>query len=355
MARLSTFIYKLPCKKALVAHFPNKERLGLYLGISLSDGSWGIGEYAPFPGIHEKSIEDALFLAHTLDNKNIEDYFNNKFKDLDDEAFYYPLSFILSVAYWHKFFCESFLDLGNNIITLSGLITNHTVEDAIFDAKKFLAQGYNCLKIKVGKLALSEEIEKIKRINNLSEGKAVLRVDANKHYELKDAIMLAKGLKSANIAYIEEPCKDINKIGALVEECGIDIAFDESFKPGQDISLLEAYKARYVIIKASRFKSLFEVMNICKKARELNIVPIFSTCFESEFYCSLMALLAFKLELFESHGLYCPNFIEGQSSLKINQGSLKLKDALHVLKDEDYKLRKLFGIKHEIAAPFGRG
>src|SRR6185437_3600238 len=127
---------------------------------------WGIGEYAPFPGIHEKSIDDALFLAQTLENKNIEDYFNNP----QCEAFSYPLSFILSVAYWHRFFCESSLDLGDNIITLSGLITNHTLEDAIFDAKKLLAQGYGCLKIKVGKLALDQEIEKIKRINNLSEG-----------------------------------------------------------------------------------------------------------------------------------------------------------------------------------------
>jgi o-succinylbenzoate synthase len=217
-------------------------------------------------------------------------------------SFPYPLSQLLSQAYFHRRLLMR-KDLAANEIKLSALIGETSAAQASVHAKLRISQGFRCLKIKVGDLAVHEEINKIKNIAAFHKG-LTLRLDANKRFSLADASTLLRGLEGVNIEYFEEPLKNEAELPILHEQSGVELAIDESFREGASLDFIVAQKARYFILKPSRFSSIFAVQQWCKEAASLGITPIFSTCFESDFFCSLMALLIADLGLHDTtHGL----------------------------------------------------
>lgn len=343
MARLSVFSHELVCEPRAKGYFPRGVRETLLVGVRLADHSWGMGEYAPLTGIHAMGIAEAKLMAASIESEDIERYFAFEDIRLEQEFFPYPWSFIISLAYWHRAILSRPFDLDQRFLKLSGFIAAPAIKDALKAAKHYLSQGYTCLKIKVGALSIADEIEKIIRINALFAGCVELRLDANKRFSLDEAVQLARGLRGVTIRYIEEPCANIHELSHLIDECGIDVAVDESLLPGQSLTLLCELKARFIIIKPSRFMSITEVISLCNEARRLEIIPILSTCFESSFFSSLMALLAYDLGLLDNaHGIFFPNFFSNGFATKpcyASQARLSLAEAHRIVLDESGELR----------------
>ena len=91
----------------------------------------------------------------------------------------------------------------------------------------------------------------------------------------------------------------------------IPLALDESFNEISSWEDIKITKAGYLIIKASRFSSVYQVLALAQKALERNIKPVFSTCFESAYSTAMYALLAADLALLDhAHGLWVHNFFE---------------------------------------------
>lgn len=341
MARLSILPYELPCEERARVYFPHGLRSGLLLLVSLSDGSFGLGEYAPLAGIHDHSIDAVMSLIKAVRLDDVERYFNDKKKGLDKIPFAYPLSLLFSSAYYHRALMRGPYAYTGQAIELSALISERSIEDAVSAARHFLDLGFRCLKIKIGAGTLEDEIEKVSQINALSEGGAFLRLDANKRFNLKEAKYLAIKLEHANIQYIEEPLSNALELYSLVKDCGLPVAIDESYVPTDPLSSLKKFSARYLIIKPSRFNSLFEVQSLCEEAKQLAIMPIFSTCFESEFFCSLMALFCHDLELLSHfHGVMSPGFFRAEKSLSARQGKLSLEEAYAVIREKGLNLHR---------------
>lgn len=318
MARLSAFTYALPCARRGIKYFPSGFREGLFLQVEQADGRFGIGEYAPLSGIHRHSIGDVLGMVQALKTDRLDEVFSiepglTSLKLTEKFSRWpYPLSFLLSMAHFHQaLVSRSATSDKRRAIRMSALIDATASNEAIALAQGFLAQGFDCLKIKVGGLPINDEVTKIKTIAAIAGAAVNLRLDANQRLSLADARTLLQGLRRVKLEYFEEPLADMTHAQDLCEESGVNIAVDESFLPPFDVALLVKAGIKFLVIKPSRFNSVYQVIELAADAKRQGIAPIFSPCFESEFSAAMAGLMIDELGLLEyAHGIVTEGFFK---------------------------------------------
>lgn len=245
-------------------------------------------------------------------------------------------SYLLSRAYLYLFF-RKFLLTKKTTINQSALITDLDIDKTFMQADDFIKQGYKCLKIKI-----SNNIDyEIKRINKLACYNMSLRLDANKSLSYYEAYKLLQNCKNLSIEYIEEPLENNIYCSKLYFNTGINIAFDESFYSVDDIYFMAKNNIKYLIVKINRFDNLFSLIKNIKIAISLGIIPIFSTCFETEFSSSLVSMMIYYLNLTDyTHGISAYNYSLSLFDEKLFSCNIDCADALYFLKNffpKDYK------------------
>lgn len=264
--------YKIPVEKLALKYFPSGYREGKFFQLNEF-----YGEHAPLNGIHDHNLSFRYALSQAKALKHIQ----QKYSGID------------------------------GVIKQSGFINEESIDDAVAKAKQFIEEGYGCLKIKIGALSLDEEIEKVKMLQKELSDKIPLRLDLNKKYDLPSAQYFLHALKSCNIQYVEEPLKDTSKIFELRKKTKCNVALDESFTSIKDFSFMIESKINYLVIKPSRFSTIFCLIRFANIAKKLNIKLILSPCFETEFTGCTNAVLAFLLGLDDiHHGIYIRNFLK---------------------------------------------
>lgn len=89
-------------------------------------------------------------------------------------------------------------------------------------------RGYPAVKLKVGRERMADDIRIVQAVREAIGPAIALRLDANRAWNLDDAILFGKAVASAEIAYIEEPCIALRDLPAFGIATGIPYAIDES-------------------------------------------------------------------------------------------------------------------------------
>lgn len=110
------------------------------------------------------------------------------------------------------------------------LSADDTVEDLVRRARDYKAQGYRAVKIKIGKEDIEEDIERIRRVQEvIGRDKRVL-VDLNQKWTSAEAIQKGARLDDLHLGWIEEPMlyQDIEGHAALKRAIRTPVALGES-------------------------------------------------------------------------------------------------------------------------------
>lgn len=276
----------------------------LFLRLKIGD-SVGIGEYSPL-GLHTHSLKDAYEQCRSLE------YFDMPNASLDElrnffASFKYPLSYLLSQAHFSASCQKKTI---NDKISLCGLIETNFIKEAKNLSSSFRERGYAALKIKVGTHAIGTEMLRLDGIIS-SAGSMKIRLDANQRLSLKDAESL---VRDRLIDYFEEPLKNIEQTKKL--EGLVSLAIDESFGPGDDLNNFK--NASVLVLKPSRFHSIYDVKSLALNAQKLGFRVILSHCFESEVSTAIFSLLAHELKLSEPQGILAGDFFMDERVSQIN-------------------------------------
>lgn len=331
MPRLDAFSYAVPTTARALTYFPNKVREGLF--VSIDDG---IAEYAPLTGIHSASLEQAIRAINNFASERLREVVRDA-QGLSTAGLAQlfgslpPLmGYLLSMAHFHN-------QLGSNaprstgMIKLAALIEASDAPTAIALAQTYLAQGFSHLKIKVGGLAIEDEVRKVKTIAAIAGSGVALRLDANRRFTFTDAASLLTGLKRVCLEYVEEPTHEIHRLHELRSCHEAGLAIDESLTDVHDLDWLLSAQVSHVIIKPSRFNNLFTTFNLVKEAKARGLIPIFSHCFESEFSSAIFALMIDELGLHShAHGILVDGFFRHgvfAQPLRSFRGRLSISDA----------------------------
>ena len=121
-----------------------------------------------------------------------------------------------------------------------------------------LAQGFTCIKLKIGAIDFQKEIDLLHFIRtNYTPEQIEIRVDANGGFSPEEAPQKLQTLASFNLHSIEQPIKQgqIPQMQQLCQQTPLPIALDEELigvtNLEDKIKLLDSIKPQYIILKPS--------------------------------------------------------------------------------------------------------
>ncbi|MDQ1165926.1 o-succinylbenzoate synthase [Flavobacterium sp. SORGH_AS_0622] len=160
-------------------------------------------------------------------------------------------------------------------ITINGLVWMGESSFMKQQIEEKLADGFNCIKLKIGAIDFQKELELLQFIrSHFSPEEIEIRVDANGAFSLIEALDKLNQLKQFQLHSIEQPIKKGNaaEMAELCKETPFPIALDEEligiFPFEEKEKLLQEIKPQYIILKPSfigGFKGTQEWISLADK------------------------------------------------------------------------------------------
>lgn len=167
---------------------------------------------------------------------------------------------------------------GKKGITINGLIWMADYEHMLQQIEAKLAQGFRCIKLKIGAIDFDKELDLLRFIrSHYSANEITIRVDANGNFANEDALNKLQKLAELAIHSIEQPIKagQWDEMAQLTASPPLPIALDEELigvnNPVEKRKLLETIRPQYIILKPSLHGGLTGANEWIELAQELAI------------------------------------------------------------------------------------
>jgi o-succinylbenzoate synthase len=140
-------------------------------------------------------------------------------------------------------------------IPINGLIWMGDMDFMMSQINQKVAQGFKCIKLKVGGLDFDRECDILQYIRKRYFREDVtIRLDANGAFKIDDVLYRLEQLSKFNIQSIEQPIKPgLPEMEELCRKSPIPVAFDEELNgkttPFEKEDLLNKLKPKYIILK----------------------------------------------------------------------------------------------------------
>lgn len=225
-----------------------------YLQLQHPDLGQGIGEIAPIPGLSAESEMQVAEAIESLLKGKLEE---NEIKRLPSSVFFGLETALLDLTGFAPFIWNKRV-LENPQIPINGLVWMNPAPGMRSEALLKAAEGYACIKLKVGGVDFEDEINILQELRSLfSPEKLTIRLDANGAFSPNDAMLKLERLAQFSIHSIEQPIKagQWQQMNELAKHSPIDIALDEELiglqSTEQKEQMLDAVQAAYIILKPS--------------------------------------------------------------------------------------------------------
>lgn len=164
---------------------------------------------------------------------------------------------------------------GKKNILINGLIWMGEPQFMKQQIEEKLAQGFDCIKLKIGAIDFQKELDLLHFIRaNFDEKSIEIRVDANGAFDKTEALNKLNQLSGFKLHSIEQPIKtkQSDSMAELCRETPIPIALDEEligiFNYYEKETLLQKIKPQFIILKPSfigGFKGTKEWIELAEK------------------------------------------------------------------------------------------
>ena len=180
-----------------------------------------------------------------------------------------------------------------NEITTDITISVNEIDQMVQDSIKAVNEGFNFLKIKVGKEA-EKDIERISEIRKAVGRNVILRIDANQGWTSKQAVKIISALedKDLNIELVEQPVKswDLEGMKYVTQNTYTKILADESvFSPQDAVKIITENAADLINIKLMKTGGIFNGLKICDIAEVYGVECMIGCMLESKISVSAAA------------------------------------------------------------------
>jgi o-succinylbenzoate synthase len=164
---------------------------------------------------------------------------------------------------------------GKQNININGLVWMGDEEFMRQQIEEKLAQGFHCIKLKIGAIDFQKELDLLRFIRqNFDADTIEIRVDANGAFDENKTLYKLNQLSGYHIHSIEQPIKKNNtdRMAELCKTTPIPIALDEEligvFLHEEKEKLLQKIKPQYIVLKPSfvgGFRGTKEWIDLAKK------------------------------------------------------------------------------------------
>jgi len=223
---------------------------------------------------------------------------------------------------------------GEEGISINGLIWMGSSDEMLLQIGQKIVEGYSILKLKIGAIELSKELEILKNIRDEYGKKLTIRVDANGAFGALEVEEILFELKKYDLHSIEQPIEKGNwkLMKALCDKAIIPIALDEELI-GINLSdekkdLLQTIRPQFIILKPSLHGGIYGCGEWIEIAESLKIDWWLTSALESNIGLEMIARFVahYKPKIAQglgTGGLFTNNF---PSPLFIERGELYLRN-----------------------------
>ena len=311
------------CLKQKILHFkqPAGTSRGVYTTrkiwlVELSEGDkTGIGECAPLPDLSCDAMGDERYMA--LLNQFCQKLCETGEIEYDAMRDYPSMLFGLETALLSlknsqlstlnsKLLFDTAFSRGEVGIPINGLVWMGNYEEMLQRMEDKLAQGFSCVKLKIGAIDFDQELDLIKKIRErFSFHEVELRVDANGGFKYEEALYKLELLSQYNIHSIEQPIRQGQwaYMAELCRESPLPIALDEELigvnDPEMKRHMLNIIKPRYIILKPSLHGGMMGCREWISIAKDMGIGSWITSALESNI--GLNAIAQFASSVYGDH------------------------------------------------------
>ena len=221
---------------------------------------------------------------------------------------------------------------GGKSIPINGLIWMGEKEFMLDQIDKKLAEGYNCIKMKIGAIDFGQECELLGYIRERhSAEQVILRVDANGAFSPAEALTKLERLQEFDLHSIEQPIRpgQISEMANLCKLTPLPIALDEELIGIHDFNkkreLLEKIKPHYIILKPTLVGGIGSSREWIGLAESLGIGWWMTSALESNIGLNAIAQFASTYDDTIPHGLGTGQLYHNNvdSPLTIERGEIR--------------------------------
>ncbi|TCT16228.1 L-alanine-DL-glutamate epimerase-like enolase superfamily enzyme [Natranaerovirga pectinivora] len=147
-------------------------------------------------------------------------------------------------------------------------------DELIEDMTRYVEEGYNTLKFKVGSDDMDRDLRRVEKVRKAVGDHINISVDANQKWDVETAYKFSELVKPYNLAWIEEPihANDMNGIKRL-KEMGFSapIAFGESMRISYEYEIYIEKGVDHVQPSLGRMTRIDDLIRIRDMARQNNV------------------------------------------------------------------------------------
>ena len=187
---------------------------------------------------------------------------------------------------------------GEEGLAMNGLVWMGRYDEMLQRLEEKLAQGYRCIKLKIGAIDFADELALLARIRERYTAKQVeIRVDANGAFSAAEALQRLTELAAYDLHSIEQPIRQGQwcAMAQLCKQSPIAIALDEELigvnTPQMRAALLDAIRPHYLVLKPSLHGGMAGTMEWISLARQRSIGTWMTSALESNVGLNAIAQL----------------------------------------------------------------
>lgn len=282
------------------------QREGVILCLTAEDGSLGWGEAAPLPGFSSETLDEAIshlerilpvLCGRSLRPEDVARPDSSLHAALDAAGLPASTRYAIDLA---------LLDLGAQTLNrphtyllhsdpsvavpLAGLLVGDA-ETILEDARQMRHKSLAAVKVKVGRLPLSEEAEVLGEVRVRVGPGVEIRLDANRAWTEEEALEAATAFEAVGASFIEEPLAEPHRLPTFWADSGMAIALDETLAGPNGAEWVRGWVTA-VILKPTLVGGVAETLRLARKARRAGVRPILSGSYESGIGTRGLAILA---------------------------------------------------------------
>ncbi|MCD8261182.1 MAG: o-succinylbenzoate synthase [Bacteroides sp.] len=276
-----------------------RERQVWYIVVQDADhpASFGVGECAPLPDlscdnmeIYEDILQKACILLEERgepDRELLSDFPSILF-GLETALLHLTVG---SIRLWNTPFSR-----GEEGLLINSLIWMGSYREMLRQIRDKIAQGYHCVKVKIGAINFEEELALLQFIRaNFTAADIELRVDANGAFTPEEAPQKLRQLAAMDIHSIEQPIRagQWQQMATLCRDTPLPVVLDEELigihRSGQKRELLNTILPHYIILKPTLHGGLSGCLEWINLAEERNIGWWITSALESNIELNALA------------------------------------------------------------------